>query len=237
MASLRDLLPVQELDTRALQLRHRRDNLDLRADLVEHNQQQSAQQQVISELEAQLHQIRRAQKEAEDHASLIDDRAQAIAKAMYDGSVTDPKELGSLQTELAQLRANQDTFETQALELMEQADPVEEDVADARSRADEITASIQAIGEQIIVAEAEIDAELDALAAERATVVAEIDSDLVALYDSMGSMPGGIVVAEMTGRRCGGCHLEIPSAQAEQIRSASNPRDSACPECGCLLVS
>lgn len=237
MASLRDLLPVQELDTKALQLRHRREHLELRNELVSVQEEHRAQQAAVAELEGNLHGIRRAQKEAEDHASLLEDRARTIDRTLYDGSVTDPKELGALQTELAQLRSNQDDFETRVLEFMEQADPVEEELAAARVTAAATAERISDIEAAITVAEAEIDAELAAVATQRAALVAGVDPGLLRLYESMGDMPGGIVVAEMTGRRCGGCHLEIPSAQAEHIRSATDPRDAVCPECGCLLVT
>lgn len=237
VASLGDLLPLQELDTRAMQLRHRREHLDLRADLADAEKRLAAQQGVVEEIRGRLHAVRRAQKEAEDHASLIEDRAAVVEKSMYDGSVTDPKELGALQTDLAQLRSNQDGFETTALEAMEEADPIEAELELALADSASIEAGIADVGERITVAEAEIDAELDGVATQREQVQAGIDPELVTLYDSFAGLPGGIAVAEMDGRRCGGCHLEIPSAQAEKIRAATDPSGSTCPECGCLLVT
>lgn len=237
VTSLGDLLPLQGLDTKAMQLRHRRETLELRTVLAEHQTALDAILVTVADLEKRLHAIRRTQKEAEDHASLIEDRASAVETSMYDGSVGDPRELESLQVELAQLRANQDDYETRALESMEEADPVETELGEARDRVREVEAEIASVSDQIIVAEAEIDAELDVVATERATVEEGIDASLLSLYESLRGRPGGIAVAEMDGRRCGGCHLEIPSAQAEQIRAATDPNDMMCPECGCLLVT
>lgn len=237
VASLADLLPLQELDTKAMQLRHRREHLELRSELAAEQERLAGERGAVEEIKARLHVIRRSEKEAEDHASLVEDRARAVEAAMYDGSITDPKELGALQTELAQLRSNQGDFETTALELMEQADPIEEELARAEADVSATESRINGIGERITVAEAEIDAELEDVLTRRDETGRGIDGDLVSLYESLRGRPGGVAVAVMDGRRCGGCHLEIPSAQAEAIRGATKPADMACPECGCLLVT
>lgn len=237
MAALADLLPLQELDTKAMQLRHRREHLELRSELVEQETRLAAERDVVEQISARLHAVRRSQKEAEDHASLLEDRAKVVEATMYDGSVTDPKELGALQAELAQLRTNQGDFETTVLELMEQADPIEAELVVANADVAATQVRMEEIGQQIAVAEAEIDAELDDVTTLRDRTEDGINPDMVSLYESMRGRPGGVVVAVMDGRRCGGCHLEIPSAQAEAIRAATDPRDATCPECGCLLVT
>lgn len=236
VASLGDLLPLQALDTRAMQLRHRRDNLELRTTKKEKETLLESRRTEMARIEERLRAVRRSQKEAEDHASLIEDRASLVETSMYDGSVTDPRELESLQAELAQLRTNQDDFETRALELMEQADPIETDLAEVRAGIGAVEEELGTIAEELAVAEAEIDAELDGVATERAATERSVDPAHLELYDSLRGRGRDVVVAKMEGRRCGGCHLEIPSAQAEAIRSASDPAEMACPECGCLLV-
>lgn len=220
-----------------MQLRHRREHLELRTEQANQASRLESRRSEMTGIAERLHAVRRSQKEAEDHASLIEDRATVVERSMYDGSVTDPRELESLQVELAQLRTNQDDLETKALELMEQADPIEMDLDSIRAEVGVIEDELTEIAASIAVAEAEIDAELDAVAAERANTDQAIAPDLLGLYESLRGRPGGVVVARMEGRRCGGCHLEIPSAQAEAIRGATDPADMACPECGCLLVS
>lgn len=237
VAQMRDLLPVQELDTRATQLRYRREHLDLRVELKSAQGELADQVKVLEGISAELKELHKAQKVAEDHASLISDRADAIDRSLYDGSVKDPKELGSLQQELAQLRSNQDNFETRALEIMEEADPVLERLDSARESASGIEGRIGDLEARITVAEAEIDAELAAVAGERSSAADAVDAQMLELYEALRVQLGGIAVAELTGRRCGGCHLELPSAQAEQVRHATEPRSAVCPDCGCLLVA
>ena len=55
-------------------------------------------------------------------------------------------------------------------------------------------------------------------------------------YEPLRAGLGGVAVARLHGARCEGCHLEIPSAELEEVRRA--PADSlvSCPECMRILV-
>ena len=83
---------------------------------------------------------------------------------------------------------------------------------------------------------AEIDAELDRLVAERAAAVGSVPDDLMAAYEPLRSSLGGVAVARLLGSRCEGCHLEIPSAELEEVRRAPEDALVHCPECMRILV-
>ncbi|HTN99802.1 MAG TPA: C4-type zinc ribbon domain-containing protein [Microthrixaceae bacterium] len=236
MISLADLLVVQKLDTEVDQLTHRRATLEERAQRLAAEQQLLEANSQLAGLEAELKSITSTQKEAEDHASLLEDKATSVNTALYDGSVTSHKELESLQAELAQLKANQADFEDRALEQMELAEPVATRIGAEREVVAGIESSIKDLGERIAVAEAEIDSQIAEITASRATAAESVDDSLLETYSKLRHLPGGIAVAELVGSRCGGCHLEIPSGEVEAIRHASDPLAATCPECGCLLV-
>ena len=59
---------------------------------------------------------------------------------------------------------------------------------------------------------ADIDSELARIAAEREPVVAAVPADLLALYDSLRASKGGVGVAELRARECGGCMLSLDNA-------------------------
>jgi predicted nucleic acid-binding Zn-ribbon protein len=180
--------------------------------------------------------IRSAQKEAEDHAALLEDKAAAVNTSMYDGSVVSHKELEALSEEHASLLERQGSFEEQALELMEEADPVEEELAACRAVLDSLDAQIAEVDAALIVARAEVDAETDRVRAERDAAVASVPVDLVDAYEPLRASLGGVAVARLHGARCEGCHLEIPSAQLEQVRRAPEDEIVSCPECFRILV-
>ncbi len=237
MISLTELLEVQKLDTEVDQLTHRRKTLEERTLKVEAEAKLRDAEAELAVAAAELKQITSAQKEAEDHASLLEDKAAAVDRALYDGSVTAHKELESLQLELAQLKSNQRDYEDRALAYMEQAEPVTARIDAQNRKIDEIAASITEMDERITVAEAEIDAQIADIASRRVGAVAIVEPELLELYAKLRHIPGGIAVAELVGGSCGGCHLGIPSAELEVIRHATDIKSATCPECGCLLVS
>lgn len=236
MAALDDLLVVQDLDTMLDQLQHRRSTLPQlteRASLRARLETASAERDVVV---GRLHTLRSAQKEAEDHASLLEDKAAAVHASMYDGTVVAHKELESLQEEHAALVQRQTEFEDRALELMEEAEPVEAELADRRSQVEGIDSELAAVEADLTVARAEVDVEIDRVRAERDAAAAAVPTELLEAYGPLRDSLGGVAVARLDGARCEGCHLQIPSAQLEQLRRAPDDQLVSCPECLRILV-
>lgn len=183
-----------------------------------------------------LHALRAAQKEAEDHASLLDDKAVAVNASLYDGSVTAIKELEALQAEHAMLKEHQAQHEDRALELMEEAEPVDAELQGYAAAVAELDESIARIEARIVVAEAEIDAEIDAVSSEREQAAQGVPAEVLEAYTTLRRQLGGVGAAKLVGARCEGCHLEIPSAQLEEVRHAPPDALVTCPECFRILV-
>ena len=59
---------------------------------------------------------------------------------------------------------------------------------------------------------------------------------LVGLRAAARRASGGVAVARLHGARCEGCHLEIPSAELEEVRRAPADAIVSCPECLRILV-
>lgn len=236
MSALDDLLSVQDIDTHLDQLRHRRETLPELAELAALGERLSAARSARDEVAGRLRTVRSAQKEAEDHASLLEDKAREVHAAMYDGTVVAHKELEALQEEHTSLQARQGEFEDRALELMEQAEPVEAELAAVESSVTELEAQVADADARLLVARAELDVQLEAAESERAAAAALVPEDLLGAYEPLRQGLGGIAVARLNGARCEGCHLEIPSAELEELRRAPEDQPVHCPECLRILV-
>ncbi len=235
MTIFEDLLVVQQFDTTLDQLRHRLATLPERAARDAAHARVEQATAALEEISERLRAIRAVQKEAEDHAALLEDKAAAANASLYDGSVTAHKELEAVQEEISSLTSRQAHFEDEALEQMELAEPVEEELAAARA---ELEAAIEAsaaadtaLAEAITVLEAEI----AVVETDRSSSVEAVPTELLVTYDSLRAGLG-VAVARLAGARCEGCHLEIPSAQLEAVRRAPADEVVNCPECGRILV-
>lgn len=163
-------------------------------------------------------------------------RAARDQKRLDSGAVTSPKDLESLQRELASLAKRQGDLEDIVLEVMERREAAQARVAElsdrvaaAQARTDEVTARRDA-------AYAEIDAEAETVTKERELTVADIPADLLKLYDRLREKHGGIGAARLFQRRCEGCRLELDITELNDVRAAAADTVVRCENCSRILV-
>jgi hypothetical protein len=234
---LERLLAVQELDTAADVLRHRRDHLPERAELTARQDELAALEAASAPLRERRHEIARAQQALEDQIALVAEKADSVNAAMYGGSITNAKELQDLQSELDSLGRRRSSLEDQVLEQMVEAEPVDADLARVATRREEIDGRAVDATAALVEVEASIDQELASLEARRAEQVAGLDPGLLERYEKLRSRLKGVGVARFQGGTCQGCHLTLPAAEAEQVRRQARDEGVAtCPECDRLLV-
>lgn len=236
MQALEDLLIVQNLDTTADQLHHRRAHLPERIELAAAQTQLQSLDKRAGEVQERRDELTRNEKRLEDEIAMVRDKAAQTDKKLYSGAVNIPRELTALQEEMESLSRRQRQLEDQELELMEQAEPLDADLV--TFAADRLALDEQAVGLTARIAEEEvaIDAELADVVAKRADAVVGIPADLLAEYESLRGALGGIGVARLSGNRCEGCHLTLSAVDVDRIRRAPDDELAHCTECNRLLV-
>ena len=232
-----DLLAVQEHDTTIDQLVHRRAHLPSRAELDGVMAELARLEAGVAEVEEARHGLGRDQQRLEDEISGLNDRANHHDKTLYSGTIGNPRELQSLQDEIASLKRRISQLEDQELEVMEQIEPLDAQLATfAASRAtlDERGTALRA---QIAEEEVAIDGGARA-GARRAGRAGRHRSTptLRAEYDELRKRSGGIAIARMVGGSCGGCHLALSAVDVDRIKKLAPEAPAYCEECGRLLA-
>lgn len=231
------LLELQDVDTRIAQLTHRRAHDPVHAALAAAIAARTQLDAEAVELFAEREAVRQAQQRFEDEAALIDEKIAKDNATLYGGTVTSPKELESLQHELAMLKERRDAFDESALEQMELAEPLDARAADLDLRRSAAADAVAAAETAVTIAMAEVGAELDAATEERQTIAAEIEAGLLAQYERIRASADGQGVARLAaGGRCEGCHLTLPRAEYDALKHAPAGEVHLCPECGRILV-
>ncbi len=185
---------------------------------------------------AQLAEMRKAEKAAEDGASSVSHRAAEAERMLYGGTITAAKELEAYQADLESLKERQRALEDEAIGLLERSEPLEVALAEQRLALDDARVALDAASTRLAEAESAVDEEIQQVASGRAARLEGLDPDVVEQYVALRRSLGGVGVAQLVGSRCEGCHLEIPSAQLEEIRRAPEDEMVNCPECGRILV-
>ena len=160
------LLDLQDRDTRLNQLAHRAAHLpeaqkaeDLKARIARLRDEGVAAQTIQSDLERDL-------ERAEADVAQVADRMARDRQLLDSGSISDPKQLQSLQHELESLARRQAELEDIELEVMER-------VEGARAAVSVLTADHAGVGEQIADLQARVAAALGVVEDERAAVRAD----------------------------------------------------------------
>ncbi len=236
MASLDQLLVLQEHDTVLDQLHHRRATLAQRAELVALQAELAdvtGRQDEVAESRAE---VARAQKRLEDEVAAVEEKVASVHGQLYGGSVTSPRELQALQDDENALKRHQSAVEDKVLEQMELAVPLDEQAEALADRRGQLEADVTRVTAELAEAEAAIDGEVAGVEAERATIAGDVDPDLLERYEQLRHDLGGIAVARLVGTNCGGCHLTLSAVELDRIRHQPDGAVVLCEECGRLLV-
>jgi len=234
VTDLADLLVLQELDTRADQLRHRRDHLPERAALSELERRAAVLQTRRIEITSQRDEL--AEKEAVlAHRVEADDlRRRDIDKRLKISTV--PKEVQALSDELAALAKHQLELEDQELELMEAIEPLDAQLAEIEAEATQIDEDAASLRVALAEAEVLLEAEARSVAEARGPAIAAVPAELLTRYETLRPKLGGIAVARLDAGRCTGCHLQLPATELDRLRHEPADALVTCEQCGRLLV-
>ncbi|MBV8302013.1 MAG: hypothetical protein JOY68_08850 [Candidatus Dormibacteraeota bacterium] len=169
----------------------------------------------------------------ERELSTVADRARALHRRLYGGSVRNPNELLEMQHELDGLTSRVKELEDRVVEAMESAeraasitDARRSDLEAAQRRRDEaagpLRQRLQSLEEDIAADDTERQRLFDSLpSAERA------------LYTRVAARHRPAVVS-IAGDACGGCHLPLSMEERRAVRAAE--RVVQCSSCDRILV-
>lgn len=236
MTALEQLLTVQELDTRADQLRHRRAVLPERARSAEAEAARDQLVSALAEADQRRAELQKEQRRLEDDVALVQDKTGEVDRTLYGSTGRGARELQALQDEVNALKRRQRYLEDQILELMEQLEPVEARRAQLEQRLAEQAEVADGLATELTAAEAEIEAEFDQVLRDRAGAVEGVSEELVREYEGLRSRLGGIGVARLNRATCDGCNLSLSAAEVSRIRKQPPDALVYCDECGRLLV-
>jgi len=236
MGALEQLLVVQEHDTTADQLHHRRANLPERAELTAREATTAELDRRLAEVSARRDELTRSQKRLEDEVASLEAKAVEVDKRLYSGTITAPRELQALQDELASLKRRQSQLEDQDLEVMVEAEPVDAELEQLRAEREAAERDLARLRSEVEAAEADIVARLAEEVEARAAAVVSVPPDLLAHYDDLRKRYKGVVAAPLVGSTCGNCRLTLPATEVDRIKKLPPDTLVHCEECGRILV-
>lgn len=235
-AAQQRLLDLQAVDVKLDRLAHRRRSLPEVAELeslaAEHMKLRDAAVAVATEVAD----LEAGQERADADVDQVRQRKDRDQRRLDAGQVSSPRELESLQSEIASLERRQAVLEEAELEIMERVEDAQKRAAQVATDRDDVGRRAQDVQRTRDAAWAEIDKDAEFAREQRDVTVAGIAADLLSLYDKVRAERGGVGAVELRQRRCEGCRITIDPAELNRIRSTPPDVVVRCEECRRILV-
>jgi predicted nucleic acid-binding Zn-ribbon protein len=229
------LLELQTHDAALARLGHRRRTLPELTVIRDADGRLAALRDDLVRAETEVGDLDRALRQLENDVDQVRRRSERDQQRMQSGAVP-AKELESLQHEVETLGRRQSDLEDNELEVMERREDAESRAASVRTEVSAVTDSRATAERARDAAYGEIDAQAAAATGARGAVVNELPADLLALYEKVRAVSGGVGAAELKARRCEGCRLELAGSELRAARAAAPDEVLRCENCGRILV-
>ena len=232
MPSIRDLYDLQLLDW---DIQKREEELtDIRARLADDSRRQAAKRQ-LDALENKMAELASPRRQTENNIEDIERRIAEIETRLYDGSVTNPRELEAYQEERTNLAENRGKAEDKLLEIMIESDDTQALLDKARDLFERIDGERSREIARLRSRHAEVSSELPDFIERRGELGAEQAPMTLAIYEQVRQLRGGQGAALVDRRGlCQGCRLVIPTTELQRVRAGDEIVQ--CGSCSRILI-
>jgi len=175
-------------------------------------------------------------KDSELKLATVEAKHKSYQQKLYQGSVTNPKELASIEKELGALGRQRSELDGRILELMEQTEQAQAMLTAAEERARAADGHRAGVVSTYRSRHEALDLELSSLAGQRAGAATLVeDKALLGRYDAIRAKAGGVGLARIDGNSCGGCHMTLSGTQIKAVKEGAQAQ--TCENCGRLLTA
>lgn len=164
----------------------------------------------------------------------LEDKLKQVNARLYDGRITNPKELDGLNRDQEMLAKQKRELEDRELALMEQVEASENVVKDKRAAHEKISAQTSSENERARTALHELETTSAGLTQKRDALRAQLPPATLVLYDDLRRTKKGRAVALLKGSNCSGCGNEVPSGLLSRVKHGDEL--VFCVNCGRILA-
>jgi uncharacterized protein len=228
------LLELQAVDTAIDRLLARLHALESQEGLRESREQARDAESRLGHLKLELDEVAVQQRRLESDADSLTRKMEAERARLYDGSVANPKELQSIDHEVANLRSRIGRVEDETLEVMERREALETGVSGAEG---EVARARDSLAEFEGSAAADLvtcEHDLEERRATREALLPAFDPDLLTLYADLRAQKKGVAAAPLSDGICGGCHQKLSPVYLDRLKRTEPPW--RCEYCRRILI-
>jgi uncharacterized protein len=230
------LLDLQDLDSRADQLRHQRRSLPEHVRLAGLTDSRNRIAGQTQDARISVDDLAAEQAKVDADVEQVKTRRERDRQRIDQGLISNPKDIQRMQQEMVSLERRITSLEDDEIEVMERLEEAQATLDNLSVRLTDTDKEIEQTTAARDARLAEIDQSLGELETQRSPLAAELPADLLTLYDRLRETKGGVGAALLRARQCGGCMLDLDNAELAAIRGAAADDVIRCEECSRILV-
>ena len=189
----------------------------------------------LQEEKARLAEFQSQHKTQQQDSEAQRERSTRLDEQLYDGSVTNSRDLESMEREASNVRSALDKLDAQLAELALRAE-------ESQGRCDGLKKHLAETSSAWKRRRAELEKELKSsnaesslVASQRDEMAAILDPASVQQYENLRRTKGGLGVAMVERGLCQACRMSLPTQQRQKVRSAH--LTVLCSSCGRILCT
>jgi uncharacterized protein len=229
LEAIEKLLILQDRDRKISRVKN-----ELARIAPERQQLQTRASQTQSSLDAAKLRVKQIESQKKDLELEVEAQKQKIAKYSIQQFETKKNdEFKAIGHEIENCKATITKIEDKEIELMEQAEAAQKDVAAASQTANEAKKHVDGQVAELAAREENLKKEFEELTVNREELASAVDEDTRSRYERLLKNKGENVVVGIQHGVCGGCHMKFP----QQVVLSCRREESivTCPNCGRIL--
>ncbi|MHB9126278.1 MAG: zinc ribbon domain-containing protein [Armatimonadota bacterium] len=226
---LKILCDLQTIDLAIAKLEKRRAALDDGSTLAREVQVLRAKAEAAEKL---LHEATTDLTDKELNLKSVETKRKKFQDKLYEGSVTNAKELSNIEKEIEMLGRQKGTLEESSLVLMDLVEERSSALESIKARLADREGALSAHLKTLKAERTAIDAEIAERMPQRETARALVDPILLKRYESMRGRLGA-VVSKVEAGNCSVCHTNISSGTLSDLAATEDLQ--TCDNCGRIL--
>lgn len=230
MSRLELLYRLQKVDTELDAKRRRLQQVE--ASLGETDELGQARTR-LQQAQAMYRQWQTTLQDLELKMATLENKIKNSEQRLYSGTVRNPKELTSLQEELAYLHRRKSVEEDKLLEAMIGVEEHEVAWQEAQAQWEIVDAAWAASQASLAQERDGLLSRLTKLSETRFAREQAVEESDLRTYTDLYQRKGGTAVAQLQGALCSKCHVQVPSSLVQQARQGD--RLIFCGSCGRIL--
>ena len=215
MSKGRQLYDLQEIDL----------EIDAKRDALSGVMSRLGQSEVLDQVrlslagdEERLAELKRNQRELEREVEDLQAKASVSEERLYGGTVKIPKELASLQEQIANLKGRMKGLDDNTLDIMSVLETVHQQVSSKRQELVKVEEEWQEEQASLSQEQAELNSALATLEQKRKDLASKLDTASLELYRALRRIRQGRAVAKVEQGVCQGCRIALPMSELQRAK-------------------